>query len=99
MLEHPGKEDGENALVATWIGLEKLIVRDYAVGRRLLREERDDDDMHEDEEDGVQDEADKKCTAEWSELDSQLAAACAKRGVELAFDGLPWGRCSCHVEG
>lgn len=99
MLENPGKEDGEDALVATWIGLERLSVRDYALGSRLLQEQREDDELHENEEDGAQDEASQIRMAEWSQLDAQLAVACAKRGVELAFDGLQWGRCSCHPEG
>lgn len=99
MLEHLGKDEDDVSLAATWIGLERLSVRDYAVGSRLLREQREDDGVHEDEEDGDQGETDQTGTAEWSELDSQLSAACEKRGVKLAFDALPWGRCSCHQEG
>ena len=37
--------------------------------------------------------------AEYNEVDQKLAAARSWRGVELAFDGLPWGRCSGHPEG
>ena len=92
MLEFVGQEGGGDALPATWIGLERLSVRDYAVGRQELRELREDDD-------DVEDEAAPAVTAECSELDQKLAEACDKRGVELGFDGLPWGRCSCHPEG
>jgi len=84
MLERPGREDGEDALLATWVGLERLRVRDYAVGRQ---------------EGGVEDGTGQQGTEEWNELDQKLAAACDQRGVELVFDGLPWGRCSCHPEG
>ena len=94
MFERPAREDGEDALLATWVGLERLSVRDYAAGRQQLREER--------EEEGEGDEGNEtgqQGMAEYNELNQKLAAACSQRGVELAFDGLPWGRCSCHPEG
>lgn len=94
MLERPGREDGEDALLATWTGLERLSVRDYTAGRKQLRAERG--------EYGEEVGEDGTCqprTEEWNELDQKLTAACDQRGVELAFDGIPWGRCSCHPEG
>ena len=63
-------------------------------GRQQLREER------EEEEDGdVEDGTSQLGVEEHNEVDQKLAAACNRRGVELAFDGHPWGRCSCHPEG
>ena len=88
MFERPDREDGEDALLATWVGLERLSVRDYAAGRQQLREER------EKEEDGdVEDRMNQLGVEEYNEVDQKLAAARNRRGVELAFDGLrPMGK-------
>lgn len=99
MLERPGLDDGEDASLATWIGLERLSVRDYSVGRQELRELHEDEETPEAEESNAEDGTGRSGTAGSNELDQKLIAACDKRGVELAFDGLPWGRCSCHPEG
>ena len=100
MLERPGREDDEETPLATWIGLEKLSVRDYAAGRQQLREEREKyEGTIENEGDEIEDETAQPETAECNDLDQRLIAACNQRGVELAFDGLPWGRCECHPEG
>jgi hypothetical protein len=93
MLERPGREEGEDTFLSAWIGLERLSVRDYAVGREKLLE------AVSDEEDGVEYGTDQSGATEGNELDQKLAAACDKRGVKLAFDGLPWGKCSCHPVG
>ena len=44
MFERPDRQDGENALLAPWVGLEGLSVRDYAAGRQQLREEREEEE-------------------------------------------------------
>jgi hypothetical protein len=97
MFERPGREDSDDASLATWIGLERLSVRDYVVGKQQQREE--DEEEFEGEEDGVDNGADQSGVTKHNELDQKLAAACEKRGVELTFDGRPWGKCSCHPVG
>ena len=99
MFERPGREDGEDASFATWIGLERLSVRDYALGRQQLREQQEDEETLEDEGSDVKDDTTRSWKTVSDELDQKLAAACEKRGVALVFDGVPWGSCTCHAEG